>query len=85
MKDLSWDKDAWEDYLYWQLNDKNTLKRINKLIVGIQRDPFAGIGKPESLKSNLAGYYSRRIDTEHRLVYAVYEDRIHIIQCRLHY
>lgn len=82
---LSWDKDAWDDYLYWQQNDKKILKRINRLIVDALRKPFEGIGKPEMLKESLSGYLSRRIDHEHRLVYCVYEDRLHILQCRYHY
>ncbi len=83
--DLSWDKEAWEDYLYWQKNDKNIVKRINELIKECLRTPFEGKGKPELLKANLSGYWSRRITEEDRLVYRVYENRIHIIQCRLHY
>jgi len=76
---------AWEDYLYWQQTDKKILKRINLLIRDIQRQPFDGIGKPEPLKFNLAGYWSRRIDEEHRLVYKVQGDTISIAQCRYHY
>jgi len=82
---LSWDSDAWQDYLYWQKTDKNILKRINELIKDCLRTPFYGIGKPEALKENLQGYWSRRITEEHRLVYTVIEDRLHIIQCRYHY
>ncbi len=82
---LSWDKRGWEDYIYWQKNDKNILRRINQLIDEIIRSPFDGKGKPEMLKSNLKGYLSRRINDEHRQVYKVYEDRILIIQCRFHY
>ncbi|MCP1382502.1 Txe/YoeB family addiction module toxin [Runella salmonicolor] len=82
---LSWDSDAWEDYLYWQRTDKNVLKRINELIKECLRTPFEGKGKPESLKANLSGYWSRRITEEHRLVYQVLNDRIHILQCRFHY
>jgi toxin YoeB len=76
---------AWEDYLYWQQTDKKILKRINLLIRDIQRQPFDGIGKPEPLKFNLAGYWSRRIDEEHRLVYKVQGDTMSIAQCRYHY
>ncbi|MGE5342566.1 MAG: Txe/YoeB family addiction module toxin [Candidatus Omnitrophota bacterium] len=76
---------AWEDYLYWQQTDKKILKRINLLIRDIQRQPFEGIGKPEPLKFNLAGYWSRRIDEEHRLVYKIQGDTISIAQCRYHY
>jgi toxin YoeB len=83
--DLSWDLDAWEDYLYWQKTDKNTLKRINELIKECLRTPFEGRGKPEALKANLSGYLSRRITDEHRLVYKVYDNRLHILQCRFHY
>lgn len=76
---------AWADYLYWQQTDKATLRRINELIRDIQRSPFAGIGKPEPLKHNLAGFWSRRIDGEHRVVYAVEGDTVLIAQCRYHY
>ncbi|MVT09777.1 Txe/YoeB family addiction module toxin [Chitinophaga tropicalis] len=82
---LSWDKNAWEDYTYWQAQDKKIVKKINDLIKAALRDPMNGIGKPESLKANLAGCMSRRITDEHRLVYKVYENRIHILQCRYHY
>lgn len=82
---LSWDKDAWEDYVYWQQTDKTILRRINELIREAMRTPFEGKGKPEPLRANLSGYWSRRITDEHRLVYKVDADRIHIIQCRLHY
>ena len=76
---------AWEDYLFWQGKDKATLKRINALLKDIQRAPFEGIGKPEQLKHNLSGFWSRRIDEEHRLVYAVQDDAILVAQCRYHY
>jgi toxin YoeB len=82
---LSWTDDAWDDYLYWQTQDKKTLKRINKLINDVKRSPFEGIGKPESLKENLSGFWSRRIDDTNRLVYAVDEQAITIISCRYHY
>jgi toxin YoeB len=78
-------ENAWEDYLYWQQNDKKILKRINLLIGDIQREPFKGIGKPEPLKFNWSGYWSRRINKEHRLVYKVQDDTISIAQCRYHY
>lgn len=78
-------ENAWEDYLYWQRTDTKTLRRINKLISDIQRTPFEGIGKPEPLKHNLAGYWSRRINEEHRLVYTVKSDAILIAQLRYHY
>lgn len=76
---------AWEDYLFWQAKDRATLKRINALFRDIQRSPFEGIGKPEPLKHNLAGFWSRRIDEEHRLVYAIQNDTILVAQCRYHY
>lgn len=82
---LSWASDAWEDYLYWQATDKKTLKRINALIRDIQRQPFAGTGKPEPLRHQWTGYWSRRIDREHRLVYNLTPDAIVIVQCRYHY
>ncbi|WP_080054780.1 Txe/YoeB family addiction module toxin [Spirosoma aerolatum] len=82
---LSWDKEAWEDYVYWQQTDKTVLRRINELIKECLRTPFEGKGKPEPLKENLSGFWSRRITDEHRLVYRVESDRLHIIQCRFHY
>lgn len=78
-------EDAWTDYLYWQSQDKKTLKRINLLIKDIQRSPFDGIGKPEPLKFDFSGLWSRRINQEHRLIYQVQEDEIIIVQCRYHY
>lgn len=82
---LAWTDAAWKDYLYWQTQDKKTLKRINKLITDCKRSPFEGIGKPEPLKENLSGFWSRRIDESNRLVYAVDEDYLTIIACRYHY
>lgn len=76
---------AWEDYLYWQKTDKQMLKRVNELIKAILREPFTGISKPEPLKHGLSGYWSRRINDEHRLVYKVTEDALLIAQCRHHY
>jgi toxin YoeB len=76
---------AWEDYLYWQGQDKKVLKKINGLIKDIKRDPFKGIGSPEPLKHDLSGYWSRRITLEHRLVYRVIDDELRILQCRYHY
>jgi toxin YoeB len=76
---------AWEDYLYWQSQDRKTLARINHLIREVRRDPFAGIGKPEPLKHVLAGYWSRRITDQHRLVYKVQGDALWIAQVRYHY
>ncbi|ELS05102.1 toxin-antitoxin system, toxin component, Txe/YoeB family [Xenococcus sp. PCC 7305] len=77
--------DAWQNYLYWQKIDKKILKRINELIKDIKRSPFEGIGKPESLKFDLSGLWSRRINQEHRLIYQVKDNCIIIIQCRYHY
>jgi len=82
---LAWTNDAWKDYVYWQGQDRKTLKRINKLITQIQRTPFKGIGKPEPLKGNLAGFWSRRIDESNRLVYIIDDTRLTIISCRYHY
>lgn len=76
---------AWEDYLYWQKTDKKTLNRTNELIKATVRSPFEGIGKPEPLKHGLAGYWSRRINDEHRLIYKVLDDSLMIAQCRYHY
>lgn len=82
---LQWDFDAWEDYLYWQMQDRKTLKRINALIKDILRSPFEGIGKPEPLKENLSGFWSRRIDDENRIVYLVEDSAVIIFSCRGHY
>jgi toxin YoeB len=82
---LAWIEEAWEDYLYWQKIDKKTVKKINELIKAIQRTPFEGIGKPEALKENLSGWWSRRINLEDRLVYKVENENIIILQCRKHY
>ena len=82
---LSWTDEAWDSYTYWQGQDKKTLKRINKLIKAVKSDPFEGIGKPELLKNNLSGFWSRRIDDSNRLVYAVSDRYIEIISCRYHY
>jgi len=76
---------AWEDYLYWQTTDKSMLKKINTLIKEIERTPFEGSGKPEPLKHNLAGMWSRRLNLEHRLVYKIDGDAVVIFQCRYHY
>jgi toxin YoeB len=76
---------AWEDYLYWQQQDKRILQRINKLIQEVQREPFTGIGKPEPLKHALAGYWSRRITDEHRMVYKIEDDSLLLAQLRYHY
>lgn len=82
---LSWEDGAWDDYLYWQKQDKKTLKRINALIKDIQRNPYEGIGKPEPLKENLSGMWSRRIDEANRIVYYEKHDGIIIVSCRRHY
>lgn len=82
---LSWAETAWEDYLYWQATDKKMVKRINMLIADILRHPFIGIGEPEPLKHNWSGYWSRRINLEHRIVYKVVENGVIIAQCRYHY
>lgn len=76
---------GWEDYLYWQKNDNKILKRVNDLIKDIQRNGYEGIGKPEQLRHSLAGYWSRRINSEHRLVYKIERDEIWIVQLRYHY
>ena len=77
--------ESWEDYLYWQKTNKKNLKRINDLLKNISREPFSGIGKPELLKHKYRGFWSRRIDGEHRLIYRVKDDEIHIAKCRFHY
>jgi len=82
---LSWDQNAWEEYVYWQETDKKVLRKINDVIKESLRTPFAGKGKPEPLKGNLRGFWSRRITDEHRLVYEVKDNGIHILQCRFHY
>ncbi len=82
---LQFDDYAWEDYLYWQKTDKRILKRINELIKSARRTPFDGLGKPEALKGDLAGFWSRRIDREHRLVYTVIDGILVIAACRYHY
>jgi toxin YoeB len=82
---LIFSEHAWEDYLYWQRTDRKILQRINTLIRDIQRAPFEGIGKPEPLKHGLLGYWSRRINDEHRIVYKVEADSLFIAQLRYHY
>ena len=82
---LAWTEAAWADYLYWQTQDKKKLIRINRLIADTKRSPFEGMGKPEPLKENLAGFWSRRIDETNRLVYAVDDTYITIISCLYHY
>jgi toxin YoeB len=80
-----WEDSAWDDYLYWQNTDRKMLNKVNELIKSCERTPFSGIGKPEPLKENLKGYWSRKIDKEHRLVYKVEGETIIISQCRFHY
>ncbi|MFV0573977.1 MAG: Txe/YoeB family addiction module toxin [Vibrio sp.] len=82
---LTFSTHAWEDYLYWQATDKKVLKRINLLMKDIQREPYEGIGKPEPLKHGLSGYWSRRINDEHRIVYRYQDNAILIAQLRFHY
>jgi len=82
---IVWTLAAWEDYLYWQTQDRKTLRRVNALLQDTLRHPFEGIGKPEPLRENLAGFWSRRIDDTHRLVYIVEKNDLAIIACRYHY
>lgn len=82
---LVFSEQGWEDYLYWQARDKKLLQRIDALIEECARTPFEGVGKPEPLRGDLRGWWSRRIDREHRLVYRVEDDAMHIAQCRYHY
>lgn len=84
-RQLAWTDEAWNDYVYWQGQDKKVLKRINKLIRDTKRSPFEGIGKPEPLKENLSGFWSRRIDETNRLVYVVSDSYLTVISCRYHY
>ena len=85
MGNISFSEEGWEDYLYWQTQDKRTLKRINQLLRDILRNGYDGIGKPEHLKGDLSGLWSRRIDESNRIVYRVKEDVIEIVQCGSHY
>lgn len=84
---IAFEEGAWEEYLYWQKTDKKVLRKINDLIKAIKKSPFDGIGKPEPLRFDLSGYWSRRINQEHRLVYRISEgaNEVIIIQCRYHY
>ncbi|MDF2040423.1 MULTISPECIES: Txe/YoeB family addiction module toxin [unclassified Pantoea] len=82
---MTWSAEAWEDYLYWQDTDKKAVKNFNERLKDASRTPFEGKGKPEPLKHNLAGFWSRRITAEHRLVYAVTEEALLIASCRYHY
>ncbi|MBK8671280.1 MAG: Txe/YoeB family addiction module toxin [Saprospiraceae bacterium] len=85
MKLLTWHISAWEDYLYWQDNDKDNVKKINGLLKDILRNPFSGLGKPEPLVGNYKGYWSSRINQEHRLIYKVENKMIIVASCRFHY
>lgn len=82
---LTFTPEAWEEYLYWQGHDKQILKKVNQLLKDSQREPFNGIGKPEPLKNDLSGSWSRRISDEHRLVYMVHDTEIRVTSCRYHY
>ena len=82
---LLWEENAWQEYLYWQTQDKKTLKRLNNIIKDIQRDCYNGIGKPEPLKENLSGWWSRSIDEENRIVYKQENNNIIIASCKSHY
>ncbi len=82
---LVFSEHAWEDYLYWQRTDKKVLRRINALLKEVQRSPFTGVGKPEPLRHNLSGYWSRRVTDEHRLIYKIEGDGLLIVQLRYHY
>lgn len=82
---VSWAEQAWEDYLYWQETNRKSIVRINTLIKAITREPFSGLGNPEPLKHHWSGYWSRRIDREHRLVYKVTNETVIVVQCRYHY
>jgi toxin YoeB len=84
-RELAFEQRGWSDYLYWQSQDRKTLKRINQLIANVLKEPFEGIGKPEPLKYKHSGYWSRRIDDENRLVYRIDDQKIIIVSCRLHY
>ena len=82
---LVFTENAWEDYLYWQQHDTRKLSRINELLRDIAREPYKGVGKPEPLRGNLSGWWSRRIDAEHRLVYRIEQKQVIVLQCRYHY
>ena len=82
---LAWTREAWRDYLYWQKQDRKTLRRINKLVRAAMREPMGGLGKPERLQGDLSGFWSRRIDHVNRLVYTVDENCLTVISCRYHY
>lgn len=82
---IVWDQNSWEEYVWWQTQDRKILKRVNELIKDIQRNGNEGLGKPEPLKYSFTGYWSRRISEEHRLIYRIEEDQILIAQCKSHY
>lgn len=81
----SWSDEAWDDYVYWQTQDKKTLKRINTLVKDIDRNQYTGLGKPEPLLGNWSGYWSRRIDSKNRIIYKIVDETLYIAQCRTHY
>lgn len=85
MNNIMFSDRAWEEYCYWQTQDKKTLKKINQLLIDIKRNGFTGMGKPEPLKNNLSGFWSRRIDDTNRLVYKITNEYIEIVQCKGHY
>ena len=85
MNNIMFTERAWEEYCYWQNQDRKTLKRINQLLIDIKRNEFAGIGKPEPLKNDLSGFWSRRIDEANRIVYRIVNEQIEIVQCKEHY
>jgi len=85
MGNITFTQQAFEEYLYWQGQDKNILKKVNKLLKDIDRNHFEGIGKPEALKGDLSGYWSRRIDDTHRLVYRIENGQVEVYQCKGHY
>jgi len=82
---IRFSEQAWDEYLYWQQNDRAMMRRVNQLIREIRREPFSGIGQPEALRFQWPGYWSRRLDQEHRLVYRIVEGELEIAQCRYHY
>ena len=85
MNNIMFTERAWEEYCYWQNQDRKTLKRINQLLIDIKRNEFVGIGKPEPLKNDLSGFWSRRIDEANRIVYRIVNEQIEIVQCKGHY
>jgi len=85
MSDVNFKKDAWSEYLYWQQQDKKTLKRINHIVKDLERNGHQGIGKAEKLKGNLSGFWSRRIDDKNRIIYTIENDTVNIFSCRGHY